>query len=53
LLFYVAVIAGVLAPSVFVLPMALGAALMSLSTIIVAFNAQLLHRVGLQVDTAT
>ena len=36
--------AGVLAPMGFVLPMALGAALMSLSTIIVAMNAQLLRR---------
>jgi P-type Cu2+ transporter len=39
--------AGVLAPVGFVLPMALGAALMSLSTIIVALNAQLLRRVDL------
>ncbi len=39
--------AGVLAPVGFTLPMALGAALMSLSTIIVALNAQLLRRVEL------
>ena len=39
--------AGVLAPIGFFLPMALGAALMSLSTIIVALNAQLLRRVDL------
>ncbi len=39
--------AGVLAPVGFVLPMALGAALMSLSTIIVALNAQLLRGVDL------
>ena len=45
--------AGVLAPIGFVLPMALGAALMSLSTIIVALNAQLLRRVDLQLDTAS
>ncbi len=36
--------AGVLAPIGFVLPMAVGALLMSLSTIIVALNAQLLRR---------
>ncbi len=39
--------AGVLAPIGFVLPMALGAVLMSTSTIIVALNAQLLRRVQL------
>ena len=39
--------AGVLAPIGFVLPMALGAVLMSTSTIIVALNAQLLRRVPL------
>ena len=39
--------AGVLAPVGFVLPPALGAALMSLSTIAVALNAQLLRRVEL------
>jgi P-type Cu2+ transporter len=45
--------AGVLAPIGFVLPMALGAALMSLSTIIVALNAQLLRRVDLQLDATS
>ncbi len=39
--------AGVLAPVGFVLPMAGGAVLMSLSTIVVALNAQLLRRVDL------
>jgi P-type Cu2+ transporter len=39
--------AGVLAPIGFVLPMAVGAILMSTSTIIVALNAQLLRRVNL------
>ncbi len=42
--------AGVLAPIGFVLPPAVGAALMSLSTIVVAANAQLLRRVDLQSD---
>jgi Cu2+-exporting ATPase len=36
--------AGVAAPIGFVLPMSVGAVLMSLSTIIVALNAQLLRR---------
>src|SRR5690606_38641392 len=36
--------AGVLAPVGFVMPMAVGAILMSLSTVIVALNAQLLRR---------
>ncbi|WP_290805432.1 heavy metal translocating P-type ATPase [Herbiconiux sp.] len=40
--------AGVLAPIGFVLPMAVGAVLMSLSTIIVALNAQLLRRIDLR-----
>ncbi|MFB2599014.1 heavy metal translocating P-type ATPase [Herbiconiux sp. P17] len=40
--------AGVLAPIGFVLPMAVGAILMSLSTIIVAANAQLLRRLDLR-----
>ncbi|PWC07621.1 heavy metal translocating P-type ATPase [Mycetocola zhujimingii] len=40
--------AGVLAPVGFVLPMAVGAVLMSLSTIIVALNAQLLRRLDLR-----
>ncbi|WP_310912973.1 heavy metal translocating P-type ATPase [Lipingzhangella rawalii] len=39
--------AGVLAPIGFVLPMAVGAIAMSLSTIVVALNAQLLRRVDL------
>ena len=40
--------AGVLAPIGFILPMAVGALLMSLSTIIVALNAQLLRRIDLR-----
>ncbi len=40
--------AGVLAPVGFVLPMSVGAILMSLSTIIVAANAQLLRRLDLR-----
>jgi Cu2+-exporting ATPase len=43
-----ALAAGLLTPVGLTLPMALGAALMSLSTIIVALNAQLLRRVDLQ-----
>ena len=39
--------AGVLAPAGFVLPMSVGAVLMSLSTIVVALNAQLLRRLDL------
>ncbi|WP_435876393.1 heavy metal translocating P-type ATPase [Oerskovia paurometabola] len=39
--------AGVLAPAGFVMPMAVGALLMSLSTVIVALNAQLLRRLDL------
>ncbi len=39
--------AGVLAPLGFILPPVIGAVIMSLSTIIVAFNAQLLRRVKL------
>ncbi|MGA9278877.1 copper-translocating P-type ATPase [Ilumatobacter sp.] len=42
--------AGVLAPIGFVLPPAFGAALMSLSTIVVAANAQLLRRLDLSPD---
>ena len=45
--------AGVLAPIGFVLPMSVGAMLMSLSTIIVALNAQLLRRLDLNPDTLT
>jgi P-type Cu2+ transporter len=41
--------AGVLAPAGFTLPPAVGAVLMSLSTIVVALNAQLLRRVDLRV----
>ncbi|MFT4280043.1 heavy metal translocating P-type ATPase [Microbacterium sp.] len=40
--------AGVLAPLGFVLPMSVGAILMSLSTIVVALNAQLLRRIDLR-----
>jgi Cu2+-exporting ATPase len=43
--------AGVLAFAGFVLPMAVGAMLMSLSTIVVALNAQLLRRVDLSVTS--
>lgn len=39
--------AGVLAPIGFVLPMSVGAILMSLSTIVVAINAQQLRRIEL------
>ncbi|WP_341934479.1 cadmium-translocating P-type ATPase [Microbacterium sp. LWO14-1.2] len=42
--------AGVLAPVGFVLPMSVGAVLMSLSTIVVALNAQLLRRLNLAPD---
>ena len=42
--------AGVLAPIGFVLPPAIGAALMALSTIIVALNAQTLRRLDLRAD---
>ena len=42
--------AGILAPIGFVLPPAIGAALMSLSTIVVAANAQLLRRLDLRPD---
>lgn len=40
--------AGVLAPVGFILPMSVGAVLMSLSTIVVALNAQLLRRLDLR-----
>ncbi len=40
--------AGVLAPIGFVLPMSVGAILMSVSTIVVALNAQLLRRLDLR-----
>nr|WP_265576781.1 heavy metal translocating P-type ATPase [Gulosibacter molinativorax] len=45
--------AGVLAPIGFVLPMSVGAILMSLSTIIVALNAQLLRRIDLRPEVVT
>ena len=45
--------AGVLAPIGFVLPMSVGAVLMSLSTIVVALNAQLLRRLDLRPDVTT
>ncbi len=45
--------AGVLAPIGFVLPMSIGAILMSLSTIVVALNAQLLRRLDLRPESAT
>jgi Cu2+-exporting ATPase len=40
--------AGILAPIGFVMPMSIGALLMSLSTIVVALNAQLLRRLDLR-----
>ena len=40
--------AGVLAPIGFVMPMSVGAVLMSLSTVVVALNAQLLRRIDLR-----
>ena len=45
--------AGVLAPIGFVLPMSVGAILMSLSTVIVAANAQLLRRLDLSPEAST
>jgi P-type Cu2+ transporter len=42
--------AGVLAPWGFILPIAVGAILMSTSTVVVALNAQLLRRLELQVS---
>jgi Cu2+-exporting ATPase len=45
--------AGVLAPIGFVLPMSVGAILMSLSTIVVALNAQLLRRLDIRPETST
>lgn len=45
--------AGVLAPVGFVLPMSVGAILMSLSTVIVALNAQLLRRIDLSPEAST
>ncbi len=45
--------AGVLAPIGFVLPMAIGALLMSASTVVVALNAQLLRRLDLRPERST
>ncbi|WP_306232305.1 heavy metal translocating P-type ATPase [Agrococcus beijingensis] len=45
--------AGVLAPVGFVLPMSVGALLMSVSTIVVALNAQLLRRLDLTPEAST
>lgn len=45
--------AGVLAPVGFVLPMSVGAILMSVSTVVVALNAQLLQRLDLDPATVT
>lgn len=45
--------AGVLAPIGFVLPMSVGAVLMSLSTVVVALNAQLLRRLDLRPEVTT
>ncbi|MDO9589512.1 MAG: HAD-IC family P-type ATPase, partial [Microcella sp.] len=42
--------AGVLAPIGFILPMSVGALLMSASTVVVALNAQLLRRLDLRPD---
>lgn len=45
--------AGILAPIGFVLPMSVGAILMSLSTVVVALNAQLLRRIDLSPESST
>ena len=45
--------AGILAPAGFVLPMSVGAVLMSLSTIVVALNAQVLRRIDLAPEAST
>ncbi len=45
--------AGILAPIGFVLPMSVGAILMSASTVVVALNAQLLRRLDLQPGAST
>lgn len=45
--------AGVLAPIGFILPMSVGAILMSLSTIVVALNAQALRRLDLSPEAST
>ena len=44
--------AGVLAPIGFVLPMSIGAILMSASTVVVALNAQLLRRLNLDPEAS-
>jgi len=44
--------AGVLAPIGFILPMSVGAILMSLSTVVVAVNAQLLRRIDLSPEAS-
>ncbi|MFH5821478.1 heavy metal translocating P-type ATPase [Georgenia sp. AZ-5] len=51
-LFSVPLAAGVLAPVGFVLPMEVGALLMSLSTVVVALNAQLLRRLDLRPEAS-
>lgn len=45
--------AGVLAPIGFILPMGIGAILMSTSTVVVALNAQLLRRLDLTPESST
>ncbi|NGX08820.1 heavy metal translocating P-type ATPase [Mycobacteroides franklinii] len=45
--------AGISAPIGFVLPMSVGAVLMSLSTVVVALNAQLLRRLDLRPEAST
>ncbi len=45
--------AGILAPIGFILPMSVGAVLMSVSTIVVALNAQLLRRLDLRPEALT
>jgi P-type Cu2+ transporter len=45
--------AGVLAPIGFLLPMSVGAILMSVSTVVVALNAQLLRRLDLRPESVT
>ncbi len=49
--FAIPLAAGILAPLGFILSPAVGAALMSLSTVVVAINAQLLNNVDLQLAT--
>jgi P-type Cu2+ transporter len=44
--------AGVLAPIGFVMPMSVGATLMSISTVVVALNAQLLRRLDLRPEAS-